>query len=104
MQLIKAQAIMPHVLLLQETLSEKVNLSGYRSVSQKGENGRGIATFVRKDTSFQEHEVKICNSDKKSGLEAQLIEIIPTEKFDETFSFSTCTALLPLISIISAHY
>lgn len=80
LQLIKSQASMPHVLLLQETLSDNVNLSGYRSVSQKGENGRGIATFVKKDISFQEHEVKICNSDKRSGLEAQLIEIIPNGK------------------------
>lgn len=80
LQLIKAQASMPHVLLLQETLSEKVVLSGYRSISQKGANGRGIATLVRKDTSFEQHEVKICDSDKRSGLEAQLIEIIPNGK------------------------
>lgn len=80
LQMIKAQEIRPHILLFQETLSEHIHLPGYRSICQRIDKGRGIATLIRKDISFTEHEVKICEAERKTGLEAQMVEIIPNGK------------------------
>lgn len=79
-QFVKAQKIRPHVLLLQETLCEVATFSGYRVVALRGEHGRGIAAMIRKGISFQEHKIRLSNTDNRTSIEAQLVEIIPSVK------------------------
>lgn len=76
-QLIRSAKVKPHVILLQETLAkEDISLPGYNSETLIIPGGRGIATLVRKDTSYETHELP----KYKVGLEAQMIELILKNK------------------------
>lgn len=67
----------PDVILLQETLTNAVTLTGYKAHSSKIE-GRGLCTLVRKRLTFVDHEL--------SGVQMEhaLIELVSTKRRKES--------------------
>lgn len=72
-QHIEHAARKPDVLLLQETLTEKPSLPGYR-VHAGPSDGRGLCTLVRKGLTFVEHRLS------NVRIEHTLTELIPTKQ------------------------
>lgn len=72
-QFVSAQAVKPHVILLQETLDDTPTLPGYRVVSIREEGKRGLATLVARKCSFQVHKLPL----GKTRGEIIMVEIIP---------------------------
>lgn len=66
----------PHVILLQETMSPSVSLTGFRPApSQSG--GRGVCTFVRNKLTHITHDLNMTTS----NIEYVMTEIIPGRIF-----------------------
>lgn len=72
-QFVSAQAVKPHVILLQETLDDTPTFPGYRVVSIREEGKRGLATLVARKCSFQVHKLPL----GKTRVEIIMVEIIP---------------------------
>lgn len=73
-QFLRSRVDKPQVILLQETLTDRVTLQGYTSHVVKSAEGRGICTLVAKKYTFIEHDLHMGHS----TIEHSFVEIIPS--------------------------
>lgn len=60
----------PSVILLQETLTEKIKIQGYRTLA-KHADGRGVAILVRNKLTFIQHEIHM----PSNNIEHLMVEV-----------------------------
>ncbi|CAN8008761.1 unnamed protein product, partial [Ixodes pacificus] len=73
-QFIRSHPEKPHVILLQETLSDVATLPGYKSHIVYGEGKRGICTLVSKGCTSVTHDLFL----DSSKVEHSFVAIIPS--------------------------
>ncbi|KAH7981274.1 hypothetical protein HPB49_022862 [Dermacentor silvarum] len=80
-QYLRTQEEKPQVILLQETIIEDVTINGYEVSVRKGENGRGVATCVKRGITTIDHGIL----DKRSNAEYMCVELLPGRHFRTSF-------------------
>lgn len=70
-QFIRSHSEKPHVVLLQETLTNSVVLPGYRSVA-KHDEGRGVGVLISNKLTHVVHDLRLASN----KVEHVMIEII----------------------------
>lgn len=76
-QFIRSHPEKPHVILLQETLTDTVTLPGYKSHTRYEDGKRGISTLVTNKYTFIVHDLNL----ESNKVEHSLVEIIPSGQF-----------------------
>lgn len=75
LQLVKSETEKPHVILLQETITTELTLTGYKAETHRNEHGRGVAILIGKKIPYIRHEIR----HTACYLEHLTIEIIPND-------------------------
>lgn len=73
-QFVRTHKEKPHVILLQETMTDQVSLQGYKALALRGD-GRGICTLVSSKFTFVAHDLGV----RPSKTETSLVEVIPSQ-------------------------
>lgn len=91
-QLLRTIGDKPKVIMLQETLTKKINFTGYKTVGKIEDNGgRGVVTLVDKKLPFVEHDLKLGTN----KIEYVLTEIVlkrQSGKAHSIFCLNVCSS------------